>query len=129
MVDREWVQGQKHTIMHSCDGFACNKCNSNNTKAILMRTCNESYVFNTYLLKCFDCGEEFWIRERQDDMTGKELIEYIQKRGLEDHVIAIQYGDSGGYYYGTNEDIEPLIVKANKRCLFDDTKDYDRLIL
>ena len=62
-------------------------------------------------------------------MTGRELIEYIQRKHLEDCVVEVQYRDDGGYYFGT--DPEPILYKIE--ALEDDrwayTMPFDRLIL
>jgi len=62
-------------------------------------------------------------------MTGRELIEYIQRHKLEDCVVEVQYRDDGGYYFGT--DPEPILYKIE--ALEDDrwayTMPFDRLIL
>lgn len=61
-------------------------------------------------------------------MTGKDLIEYIQKWGLEDYKIEVQLRDEGGYYYGTDE-VEPHIIEAGENSKYAMCKDYNRLVL
>ena len=62
-------------------------------------------------------------------MTGGELIKYIQRHHLENHVIEIQYRDDGGFYYGT--DYEPLLyeIQAFEDSNYRDAELFDRLIL
>ena len=62
-------------------------------------------------------------------MTGKELIKYIEKWELENYQIEVQYRDDGGCYYGTDENVEPQIVRANTATKYAGCTDYDRMIL
>ena len=62
-------------------------------------------------------------------MTGGELVKYIQRHHLENHVIEIQYRDDDGFYYGT--DWEPLLceIQAFEDSNYRDAELFDRLIL
>lgn len=62
-------------------------------------------------------------------MTGRELINYIEKWELEDCKIEVQYRDDGGCYYGTDKEIEPTIVEANADIKYAGCVGYKRLIL
>lgn len=61
-------------------------------------------------------------------MTGKELIDFIHRHGLENHPVEIQYRDDGGYYYGT-DDPEPEAIEAGQPRKYAGCADYKRLIL
>ena len=56
--------GKTKRIVKGYDGYECNICKSNNTKTILIRTTDSDYMFNKYLIKCKNCGNEFWIQDR-----------------------------------------------------------------
>lgn len=61
-------------------------------------------------------------------MTGRELIAYIEKWGLEDCQIEMQFRDGGGYYYGTDLP-DPIIVEANQTTQYAGCVNYKRLLL
>ena len=62
-------------------------------------------------------------------MTGRELVKYIEKWGLEDYRIEVQYRDDGGCYYGTDDYVEPLIVEVNTPTKYAGCVEYGRVIL
>ena len=62
-------------------------------------------------------------------MTCKELIKFIQKNGLEDYVVQVQYRDDGGYYQGTDDRLDLCIAKAGTVVKYAGCEDSDRLIL
>lgn len=43
-------------------------------------------------------------------MTGQELIDWIKQHNAENTVVEVAYRDEGGLYYGTDKNIDPLIV-------------------
>lgn len=45
-------------------------------------------------------------------MTVKELYEWAVENKAEDLEIEIQYRDGGGYYCGTDIDVEPTIERS-----------------
>lgn len=44
-------------------------------------------------------------------VTGRELIEFIQRHNYEDHVILVGHRDSGGCYPGA-EGIDPVVERV-----------------
>ena len=62
-------------------------------------------------------------------MTGRQLIEYIQKWGLEDCPVEVQYRDEFGYLYGTDTDIETTIIEPGKYVKYAGCVNYKRLVL
>lgn len=44
-------------------------------------------------------------------MTGEELIQWIKDNKAEHIYFRVQYRDDGGYYYGYDYDINPVIEK------------------
>lgn len=62
-------------------------------------------------------------------MTGKQLIEYIEKWKLEDCQIEVQYRDEGGLYFGTDSYIEPFICEPGQKCKYAGVSEHKRLIL
>ena len=62
-------------------------------------------------------------------MTGREFIEYIQKWGLEDYKIEVQYRDEGGCYYGTDKETEPRIVEAGDELKYAGRENYNRIVI
>ena len=62
-------------------------------------------------------------------MTGQQLIDWIKKHHAEDAVVEVAYRDEGGLYWGTDKDVDPLIVSANVQLRYIGKADYERLIL
>lgn len=62
-------------------------------------------------------------------MTGQQLIDWIKQHHAENAVVEVSYRDEGGLYYGTDKDIDPLIVGANVQLQYIGKADYERLIL
>ena len=62
-------------------------------------------------------------------MTGQELIDWIKRHNAENAVVEVAFRDEGGLYYGTDKNIEPLIVGENVNLQYIGTADYERMIL
>ena len=62
-------------------------------------------------------------------MTGQELIDWIKTNHAENAIVEVAYRDDGGFYYGTDKNIDPLIVGKNVRLRYIGKEDYERLIL
>ena len=50
-------------------------------------------------------------------MTIRELYEWSVENGVADYDIAVQYRDSGGFYYGEDTMIEPDIDSVKKEVV------------
>ena len=50
-------------------------------------------------------------------MTIKELYQWAKENNVADYDIAVQYRDSGGFYYGEDTMIEPDIDSVKKEVI------------
>lgn len=60
----EIQNGVNGKVLKGHDGVKCAYCNSIMTKTILIKTKDSEWMFNSYLNKCEDCKNTFWIYER-----------------------------------------------------------------
>jgi len=60
----EIENGNNGKIIKGCDGFRCVYCNSIMTKTIQIKTHDSDWSHNSYLNKCEDCKNTFWIHDR-----------------------------------------------------------------